>query len=256
MTEEIQKQLEEKIKEIREKDKMLFEQSKNSSMGEMISLIAHQWRQPLNELSIIIQQTKIKFDKDELTKKTMTDYNNKSLDLINKMSDTIDDFRYFFEPQNSSTNYLNLKSCVEKVLSLIEGLFKRYNILVKVDINSNITILGSESEFSQVLLNFINNSKDAFSSNKIENPIIEIKAVELDNKTIEMTITDNAGGIKEEIISKVFDPYFTTKFTSQGTGLGLYMTKLVIEKNMAGNVSVQNFDKGAKFTIHFKASHS
>ncbi|MAC84312.1 MAG: hypothetical protein CL624_09275 [Arcobacter sp.] len=252
MTEDIEKQLEEKIKEIREKDKMLFEQSKNSAMGEMISLIAHQWRQPLNELSIIVQQTKMKFDKDELTKNIMNDYNNKSLDLINKMSDTIDDFRYFFEPQTTK-NYLNLKSCVDKVLSLIDGLFKRHSIDLIIDINSNITILGYENEFSQILLNFINNSKDAFESKKIEKPFIEIRAEELDNKIIKMTISDNAGGINEDIIQKIFNPYFTTKFTSQGTGLGLYMTKLIIENNMGGKVSVENFQDGTRFSIYFNA---
>lgn len=240
----------EKIEELRQKDKMLFQQSKNSAMGEMISLIAHQWRQPLNELSIIIQQSKIKYDKKALNKELMNEYTNKSLSLINKMSDTIDDFRYFLEPQKEK-NYLNLLSCVNKTVELIDILFKRHNITLTIDINSDITILGYENEFSQVLLNLINNSKDAFLANNIENPEIKIEAKKINKEKIEMSFWDNAGGIPMEIIHDIFNPYFTTKFASQGTGLGLYMTKLIIEDNMNGKIFVKNHNNGTQFFIVF-----
>jgi len=248
---DLEKMVEEKIQQLREKDRMLFQQSKNSAMGEMISLIAHQWRQPLNELSMIIQHSKIKFDKGELNSTLMEDYTNKSLDLINKMSDTIDDFRYFLEPQREK-NYLNLLSCINKTVSLIDVLFKRYSISLEIDIPSDITVLGYENDLSQVLLNLINNSKDAIVENKVENGIIKIVAKKVDKK-IEMEYWDNGGGIKDTVIDKIFEPYFTTKFASQGTGLGLYMSKLVIETNMGGNISVKNSNNGALFTITFDA---
>lgn len=238
------------IEELRKKDRMLFQQSKNSAMGEMISLIAHQWRQPLNELSIIVQQSQIKFDKNILSSELMNEYTKRSIDLINKMSDTIDDFRYFLEPQRVK-NYLNLLSCIDKTISLIDVLFRRHNIKLLIDIPSDITILGYENEFSQVLLNLINNSKDAIVSNEIKNGQIEIKAIKKDDEKIQLTFWDNGGGIKKDSINNIFDPYFTTKFASQGTGLGLYMTKLIIKDTMNGQIFVKNENKGALFTILF-----
>jgi two-component system CheB/CheR fusion protein len=251
--EELKKQLEIQLKEIRKKDDMLINQSKSAAMGEMISAIAHQWRQPLNVLSLYIMalETKYPFDED-----TFHDFLEKSEAVIEKMSHTIDDFRDFFRP-NKSKELFSIKDAISRVLDIIEVQLIHHNIDINKKIDDDSMFLGYKSEFEQSIINILTNAKDALilaqeSSQDIKAKIdIELKS---DNKNIILEISDNAGGIKDNIINNIFDPYFSTKFENQGTRLGLYMTKVIIEKNMGGKIDVANFQDGAKFTIKLPLS--
>jgi signal transduction histidine kinase len=163
------------------------------------------------------------------------------------MSKTIDDFRNFFKPNKEKQNF-SIKDAINQTIFLIDDSFKSSNIKIECTVLDDISIYGYESEFSQVLLNILTNAKDAFLENNINNPniIIEIKQVQTH---IKISISDNAGGISRSIINKIFDPYFTTKTNYNGTGLGLYMSKIIIEENMQGQIKVKNLKDGVQFII-------
>ena len=231
----------------RQKDAILIKQSRQAAMGEMISNIAHQWRQPLNNLGITIQDTKMAWGYGEIDDKYLDNMVSASMKQIKYMSQTIDDFRGFFKPDTQKATF-NLHSTIMRVQNLIFASLNAYDIEFVTDIPEDISIYGYENELIQVLLNIIGNSKDAALDNNTHKPKVEIKAEKKrDGSTI--SILDNAGGIPENIIDKVFDPYFTTKEQGKGTGIGLYMTKTIIEDNMGGKISVENSKDGAVFVI-------
>lgn len=249
LNQNLEKRVKEEVQKNREKDRFLFQQSRLASMGEMLGNIAHQWRQPLSELSITLYKIKKIFlaANDNNTDTFILSYNH-SKDIIKKMSKTIEDFRHFFNP-NKKVEQFFVKDAVDDMLRIMHETIQRHGLKIKVLRSKPAFIDGYFSEFTQVLMNLLNNSKDAFVNNKIKerNITIIIDVDEESNATI--SYIDNAGGIKEEIIEKIFDPYFTTKHTSVGTGLGLYMSRMIIKDSMNGEISAVNYQNGTKFNI-------
>ena len=250
--------LEMQKKEAEQKDALLIQQSRQAAMGEMIGNIAHQWRQPLNALGLTIQKIKMYHDEDMLTNENLDKSVDKSKMLINKMSTTIDDFRDFFKTDKLKKEF-NIKDTINEVINLIDASLKNHNIQIDTSsIDKDIILLGYKNELEQVLLNILNNAKDALVDNNIcdksdstschQKPKIEIKVSEEKNN-IYIEINDNAGGIPQDIINKIFEPYFTTKDQGKGTGIGLYMSTMIIENNMNGILSVENKNNGACFMI-------
>jgi len=231
-----------KVDEIRQKDSILQQQSKMAQMGEMIGAIAHQWRQPLNELGLSIQNLKYdyKFGKvDENFVDGFIEYNKRTIMF---MSDTIDDFRNFFRVDKEKKNF-KVKEATEAVIYMLSAQFKNSNIKVRV-YGEEFVYNGFASEYQQVILNLINNSKDILIENQTENPRIKIIL-----KHNIITIKDNAGGIPNHIFKRIFEPYFTTKEQGKGTGMGLYMSKMIIEDNFDGKLTVVNDIDGAVFIV-------
>ena len=168
--------------------------------------------------------------------------------LTENMSKTIDDFRNFFRPNKAKENF-KINEGITKAVELIESTFEHNNIKLEKDfVSSEIEFFGFANEFSQVILNLLTNAKDAVLENKIENPLIIIQT-KIDDEYIYISIKDNGLGIKDEIINKIFEPYFTTKDEGKGTGIGLYMSKIIIENNMNGKIEVKNEQNGANVII-------
>ncbi len=235
-------------KEIENQQAILVEQYKSAAMGEMIAMIAHQWRQPLQAVSILTQKlpiTKMLEGKieDELLDQVVTDIRKQLI----YMSKTIDDFRDFFLP-NKAKELVSLKALLKKSFKFILFFIKTDSINININAKKDFTILIYENELIQVLINILKNSRDAMLENKIEKKEININFYQENNSTF-IDIEDNAGGIATNIIDKIFEPYFSTKSNKNGTGLGLYMCKTIIEKHCLGKISVSNSKNGALFKI-------
>ena len=243
----LQNKVEEKISEIRKKDKALIQQSKMAAMGEMIGAIAHQWRQPINSLAINIQLLIDMAENNECDIDTVSKFVERNMKTIQFMSDTIDDFRNFLKEDKEKTVF-DVKKAIESTVELQHEQLKNYNIDVKIDLKP-YNAYGYISEFMQVVLNIIANARDAIIEKRAEDNnfkgCIEILD-KIDNDTIIVIIKDNGGGIPPEILNKIYEPYFTTK--DNGTGIGLYMSSEIM-KNMNGGLDVINEDNGAKFMI-------
>lgn len=232
----------------KEQEQLLIQQTRLAAMGEMIGNIAHQWRQPLNALGLILQNLKFSYEIGELDEKMIDKSVKKATMLTENMSKTIDDFRNFFRPNKAKENF-KINEGITKAVELIESTFEHNNIKLEKDfVSSEIEFFGFANEFSQVILNLLTNAKDAVLENKIENPLIIIQT-KIDDEYIYISIKDNGLGIKDEIINKIFEPYFTTKDEGKGTGIGLYMSKIIIENNMNGKIEVKNEQNGANVII-------
>jgi len=249
LNEELGQRIEEAVEESKRKDHLMAQQNKLASMGEMIGNIAHQWRQPLNALSLLLQKQRIFYERGLLTSEKLQESVDKGTMLINKMSSTIDDFRDFFKPGKQKVLF-NIKHAVNHTLELIDAAIYNQNIALTFNIQEDLEVYGYENEFSQVVLNIINNAKDILVENKKTGAQIKIEGAIKDGYII-LQIEDNGGGIPEDSITKVFEPYFTTKEEGQGTGIGLYMSKMIIEENMGGKIDVKNGPEGAVFCICF-----
>jgi predicted ATPase/signal transduction histidine kinase len=247
LSENLELRVKEAVEELEQKNRALVLQSRQAIMGEMLGNIAHQWRQPLNTLALLAQELRMTQRFDTLTKESLEANVTKTMEIIQHMSRTIDDFRYFFRPEKEKVSF-RLLEILEKALSLLEGTFQAYHITVETVAIGDPVLEGFPNEYSQVLLNILNNAKDAFLARKVAEPRIVIKVASEAGRSV-VTIADNAGGIAEEILDKIFDLYFTTKGPEQGTGVGLFMSKTIIEKNMHGFLSVRNTGKGAEFRI-------
>jgi C4-dicarboxylate-specific signal transduction histidine kinase len=218
-------------------------------MGEMIGNIAHQWRQPLTQLSSILINLELHADRDRLTKEKLAGKVKEANEQIAFMSNTIDDFRNFFASGKTKKEY-HIKEIIDLSSHLMSAALDRHHIALQIDIKENFTLEGYPSEVTQALVNIIKNAKEVFTERETQNPKIAIQThQETDKKLI--TIEDNAGGITIQPIEKIFEPYFTSKHASVGTGIGLYMSKMIIEKNNHGTLTVENSEQGAKFTIAF-----
>jgi signal transduction histidine kinase len=250
MNKNLEKRVEVALAEAKKKDMAMLHQSRLARMGAMLSMIAHQWRQPLSELSGVLMEleTANKFKKldDKLLDDSIVESNN----IIQFMSHTIDDFRNFFKPDKKKERFYVDDACNEAI-SLARASIKSYHIDLYKDVRCNSIINGYEREFAQVMLNLISNAKDILNQREIKNPKIDI-VLDVIGKDAVITVEDNAGGIEEEYLNMIFEPYFTTKDSTQGTGLGLYMSKMIIEKNMNGQLSVENSAKGAIFKIRLE----
>jgi len=252
--EELRSKLELKVKdqlkELREKDHLLIQQSRHAAMGEMISNIAHQWRQPLTAVGAIVQDIEEAFKYDELNEEYLRDSIKNTMDQLEYMSHTIDDFRNFFMPNREKTEF-SINKALEKTLEFIETSFKNNAITLNVDIKDECLVEGFSNEYTQVILNILNNAKDAIKKHTPKDPWVNITLENLKGKDYStcLTIDNNGGRIPDDVIDKIFDPYFSTKDATQGTGLGLYMSKMIIEKNMNGQITVKNIKDGVRFKI-------
>ena len=243
----LEKRVQEEVTKNREKDILLIQQNRQAALGEMFDHIAHQWKQPLNSIAVIIQALGSTCAYEQVTTKDILETVDSIMDMVGHMAQTVDVFRNFYKPDKEKSVFL-VKDTIDKALSFVTPVFRRYGIGVDVDADPELAAFGYPKEYAQVLLNLLGNAKDAYMETKSENRWINIKAFADDDNTV-VTITDNAGGIPDKGIERIFDLYFTTKESSGGTGIGLYMSKNIIEKNMGGNLSVNNVDNGAQFRI-------
>jgi C4-dicarboxylate-specific signal transduction histidine kinase len=226
-------------------------QSRLASMGEMIESIAHQWRQPLNSLGVIVQGLKHLNNSENFDFDLLNEMETEMIEKINYMSETIDDFSNFFKISKEKKNF-NILNSVKDTIKLIDVQLKNENIKINVNIEEgvNLELYSLENEFRQALLNIIQNALDILILRKQLNSFINIDIIQNGNFT-ELNISDNGGGICMKNIEQIFEPYVTTK--KQGNGIGLYMSKVIIEHNMKGNLTVQNNQIGAVFTISLKS---
>lgn len=244
------KRVTEEVQKSREQEQLLIEKSKFIALGEMISNIAHQWRQPLSQLSAIMMTLKFKYDFGKLDSNFMHEKSHEAENILEYMSKTIDDFRYFFMPSREKKEFC-VKDAVESVMNITGTTAKNKKIKIDIQIPENEKVFGHKNKYEQVILNIVTNAKDMLISEDIEDP--EITITLQTNETYScLQIEDNAGGIKVSPLEKVFEPYFTTKEESGGTGIGLYMSKLIIEKSMGGILRVENTKSGALFVIRLK----
>lgn len=250
-------------KEVEENKKQILHQSRFALLGEMTSMIAHQWRQPLNTISISLAkfQMNLELGKYDLENPDIRNkfpnfvQNNleKIEDYIQDLSGTIDSFAKIYKPSN------RLESCsiiepITHALRAFKNTLSNTNILIYEDLQSYSKSNIYKNEFIQICLNLLNNAYEHFLEREIKEPKINIQIKDIE-EFIEISISDNAGGIEPGIIDKIFDPYFSTKFAKNGNGLGLYMSKLIIEEHLEGKLSVENENDGAKFIIKLKAKY-
>ncbi len=255
---DLNKSLERKIKEAveenSEKDRILFSQSKMASMGEMIGNIAHQWRQPLSIISTAASGIQLKIELNMFNKKETLKALESLITASQYLSHTIDDFQNYLKPVSKKEKF-NLKDTINKVLEMFGNSFTNNDIEFNIDMEESI-LTGNENELLQVIINILNNSKDALKETKGQRRLIFIELKNTNNHIL-LSVKDNAGGIKENVLPKVFDAYFTTKHQSQGTGIGLYMSFQIINNSFNGVIKVQNKSytyenelyKGAEFII-------
>ncbi|WP_345979337.1 PAS domain-containing sensor histidine kinase [Sulfurimonas sp. HSL3-2] len=253
----LQDRVEKSIKDIYKKEQILLEQARLVQMGEMLSIIAHQWRQPLSviDMSAFSIQNKIDLGKFNLDEKASQEkflhfLQNEIKDIhsyTQYLTGTIEDFTNFFKPNKEKESTL-LSIPVEKALNILNTMIIKEGIEVTVDIKTNKSINIYTNEVMQVILNIIKNSIDNFTEKSIPDPKINIR-IEEDNNKFTLNICDNGGGIDDAILEKIFDPYFSTKDEKNGTGLGLYISKIVIENHSSGLLNVKNIDNGVCFEI-------
>ena len=234
--------------EIEYQKAMLFQQSKLAAMGEMIDNIAHQWRQPLNLLGIIIQHAQFAYPKGKVDENYIRKMSADSMEQILFMSQTIDDFRNFVKPDRQNIPF-DLNQPIEESLRLLSGMFNANSITIETDYSpAPLMVMGSPSEFKQVIINLLQNARDALQENNPTNPLIRIQ-LRADQTDAVITLRDNGGGIASNIIDKIFEPYFTTKENGHGSGIGLYISYAIIHTKMGGEIMASNVENGTLFTI-------
>ena len=244
LNETLEIRVQEEIKKNEEKQKVMFWQSRFASLGEMLANIAHQWRQPLTELSLTLFSLK----KAALNNKgdEVDLLYSESKELIQNMSNTIENFSNFFKPDKEKQQFM-LHESIEEALHILKRVLKKDMIQVKTSYE-DVSVLGITNEFTQVIVNLLKNSRDAFVENGVLIREIYIRVTK-ESDYAKVIVEDNAGGIKEKERYKIFEPYFTTKHTSQGTGLGLFMSKMICEKGFNGALDVSSKKGTTMFTI-------
>jgi len=243
----LEDKIQEEIDKRLEQEQMLIQQSKLASMGEMIGNIAHQWRQPLAQVSAIFMNMKVTYDFDNFSQKYLNEKVEEANKLTDYMSQTINDFQNFFKPHGEAEVF-SIETACREALFIIESSLNYHEIKVDFSVSDEPNIVGYKNEYSQVILNILNNAKNILLERDVKNPYIKIEIKEGDNFVI-VKIGDNGGGIDKTILDKIFEPYFTTRHKKQGTGIGLYMSKNIIENSMGGYINAKNTDVGACFTI-------
>jgi len=244
LTSELEMRVQEELAKNREKDHILIQQSRLAAMGEMIHNIAHQWRQPLTALGMLLANIEDGSKFHELTPETLSEQIKTAYGLINRMSTTIDDFRNFFRP-NREQALFTLQGSLSLAVAMIEASLKHQEITLVIQPAENVTVNGYGNEFAQVLVNIISNAREAIKEKNIRDGRIEI-AIGQENGQAWLSVADNGGGIPESALPKIFDPYFTTK--EKGSGIGLYMSRMIME-NMGGGIDAQNREQGAEFIL-------
>lgn len=234
-----------------EQEIMLIQQSKMAAMGEMIGAIAHQWRQPLNALAIIVQDFKSAYDYGDLNRDYVENSVKKGMSQISFMSKTIDSFRNFFKPSKEIENFC-VYDAVIAVCSLVDAGFRHGNIEITIEFlkeAEKAVMMGYKNEFKQAVLNILSNAKDAISQHSQGGGRIRISGELLDGGALSLKFEDSGGGMEQSVLNRVFEPYFTTKEPGKGTGIGLYMTKTILEDHMSCKISASNSKSGAVFEI-------
>lgn len=243
----LEKRIEAAVVELRHKEDLLLQQNRLAAMGELLTSIAHQWRQPLNNIAAYIQNMQFLNKEGELTPDEMDRDIAAVMEILLSMSHTIDDFRGFFLKDRTQREFI-VEEMVEKTLNMIKSTLDEHNIQVSITAAPDVRTQGYPNEYAQTLLNIIYNARDVFVEQQTRQPQIKISISENRGRSI-LALEDNGGGISPEILPQIFDPYFTTKGPGRGTGLGLYMAKIMIERNMGGSITARNHGEGAEFTI-------
>ncbi len=241
----LEEKVEEEIEKRKENEKMLLQQSKLAAMGEMMDAVAHQWKQPINIIKMQADMIGYDFEDQLIDKEYIEDFQKRTFFQINHMTSTLEEFRNFFRP-NKNIEEFDVKEMIQKVLLLVKDEFMKNSITITVNDTNNFSLLGIENEFKHLILNIINNSKDAFSIDN-KNKKIQINILS-DNNIKKIEFIDNAGGIPTSIINEIFKANVSTKEQSKGTGIGLYMSNQIAQKHN-GKISVKNIENGAKFTF-------
>lgn len=236
----LETQVDTESKRRQETEAMLIQQSKMASMGEMIGNIAHQWRQPLNELALLIQSCKSAYYREMINEEFIQSRVSKGMMLIDKMSDTIENFRNFYAPSKNKMSF-SLIASIEKSLAIFEGAFRNNDIECQLDYDTHgsYVFYGYSDEFEQVFVNLLSNAKDSIVEHNMGEGMIRIHVVDRQD-AIDVEICDNGLGLSDEIQPKIFEPYFTTKDDDKGTGIGLYMSKEIVDKHLKGSIEARN----------------
>ncbi len=240
----LEQRVREEVAHNREKDHLLIQQSRLASMGEMVHNIAHQWRQPLNALGLLLHNIRDDYEYGALTAESLRQATSDAQRLLERMSRTIDDFRDFFRPDREMADF-DVGAAVRDALFITEASLEHYNIAVAADVPSGIVAEGYPSQFSQAVLNVLINAKEALQQ-RGSGGRISVRLHEADGRAC-VTVDDDAGGIPAGVLPRIFEPYFTTK--EEGSGIGLYMAKMIVEKNMQGSIEASNTESGARFVV-------
>ena len=235
------------LEQLHIQEQLLIKQGRFAAIGEMIGHIAHQWRQPLNTLALIVQELPVYYSRDRFSKEYLEASAAKAMQVISQMSKTIDSFGSFFNADKVKLTF-KAREVLEKTVSMAEVAFTALMVKIEIVAEDDLSLSGNPNDYSQVILNILMNAREVFNGRRVVHPWVEVKLFREDTMAV-VTITDNAGGIAEGSMDKIFDPYFTTKGPEQGTGIGLFMAKTIIEKNMHGTLSVHNVPHGAQFRI-------
>lgn len=242
--------VQEKIGEIRKKDQFLVEQARYAAMGEMLAIISHQWRQPLSSVALVVQNLLMNYDHGKLTRELLVSKIASAMEMIDHMSRTIDDFRNFFKTdKEKKIFYIGLQ--VDKVLDMMRPGLEDQHIALDIDMGADAMVLGYANEYGQALMNLLANARDALRESGVAEPVIRIRHNTV-NGFSDLSVADNGSGISPEIREKLFEPYFTTK--SKGTGIGLFISRRIIEENMGGRLTVVDTTVGAEFHIILKTA--
>jgi len=242
----VEQRVKEEVEKNKEQQLMVLYQNRLAQMGEVLNMVAHQWRQPLNNILLTNEVLVFKYEMNMVTDETIQEFQEESNMIIKEMSQTIDDFRDFFKPKKTSEIF-SLNETINGVFDLSKQMLRQHGIVFRIVAEKNFLVSGHANELGQAILNIINNAKDALIDKEGEKSI-EITLLQQERK-VELLISDNAGGIPSDIINRIFEPYFSTKENKNGTGLGLYMSKMIIEEHMKGELSVSNGTQGAIFRI-------
>ncbi|QWV91703.1 PAS domain-containing protein [Geomonas oryzisoli] len=234
------------VEELRRREQMLMQQNRLAAMGEMLVNISHQWRQPLNVLAAILQTMAISHERGTLSGEILHKNVNRSVELIEHMSKTINDFSFYLTPDKTTSTF-DVSEVVTKTIAMVGETMHDVQVEVQCP-EEEVTATGYRNEYAQALLNILFNARDALRDRATPDPKVTIRVSGEGGKSV-LTITDNAGGIPEEIMDKIFEPYFSTKGPDKGTGIGLFMSKTIIEQSMGGKLTARNREGGAEFTI-------
>jgi signal transduction histidine kinase len=235
------------MEDLREKEQLVIQQNRMAAMGEMLGNIAHQWRQPFNTLGLMVQDLGLSYESGGFSKELLDNNIGKVMEILLHLSQTIDDFSNFATPDKEMTLF-NVDQVIVKTISLIKESFKNNHIAIDISSSDDPQINGYPHEYAQALLNILMNARDAFLESRKDNARIIVRSWVENGRSV-VTITDNAGGIKANILGKIFEPYFTTKDLGKGTGVGLFLSKTIIEKNMRGRLSARNTGDGVELRI-------
>lgn len=243
----LEQRVTETIAELRQKDELLLQQSRHAAMGEMLNNIAHQWRQPLNNIAIYVQSIQMLRAAGELSDEQLEHDVQSVMEIINYMSKTIDDFRTFFRNEKQKQSF-SVKETVEQALRFVSGRLSHHGITCTLVVKQEVMVEGYQSEYIQAVLNILNNAADVLSNSNCPDRQIIVTLDRQEGRSL-LSIRDNGGGIPAEALPHIFEPYFTTKGPTAGTGIGLYMSKVIVEKHMAGSLTARNVEDGAEFVI-------